>query len=145
MIVADTNLLAYLHLPGERTAKAERVLLQDDDWHAPPLWRSEFQNVLVLQFRRGLISFDTALEAFREADLMMREHEHSAETRRVLELARDSNCSAYDCEFVALAEALGVPLVTSDGRILKSFPDIAVSSEDFTGPNSFGDASDGSE
>ena len=44
----------------------------------------------------------------------------------VLELVRDSECSAYDCEFVALAMKLGTKLVTMDGKVLRSFPNIAV-------------------
>ena len=37
-----------------------------------------------------------------------------------------SHCSAYDCEFVALALELEVPLVTADRQLLRSFPRIAV-------------------
>lgn len=44
----------------------------------------------------------------------------------VLELVRDSDCSAYDCEFVALAKTLGTKLVTLDSQILGAFPDSAV-------------------
>ena len=45
----------------------------------------------------------------------------------VLELTLASNCTAYDCEFVALAKELGVKLVTLDQQILTEFPGIAVS------------------
>ncbi len=34
---------------------------------------------------------------------------------------------AYDCEFVALARDLNVPLVTSDKQVLTQFPDVATS------------------
>ena len=44
------------------------------------------------------------------------------DSRLVLELVRDSDCSAYDCEFVALAMTLGVKLVTMDAKILRAFP-----------------------
>lgn len=43
----------------------------------------------------------------------------------MLELVKASNCSAYDCEFVAVAEALGTTLVITDVKLLKAFPDIA--------------------
>jgi predicted nucleic acid-binding protein len=42
-----------------------------------------------------------------------------------------SDCSAYDCEFVALAKRLNLSLFTSDKRILKDFSDIAHSLRDF--------------
>jgi len=37
-----------------------------------------------------------------------------------------STCSAYDCEFVALAKRLNTKLVTADKKILKEFSGIAV-------------------
>ena len=43
-----------------------------------------------------------------------------------MELVRDSDCSAYDCEFVALAVKLDTKLVTVDKKLLKAFPDRAV-------------------
>jgi predicted nucleic acid-binding protein len=45
----------------------------------------------------------------------------------VLELVRDTDCSAYDCEFAALAMRLGVRLVTMDSKLLRAFPKHAVS------------------
>jgi hypothetical protein len=44
-----------------------------------------------------------------------------------LNLVRKSPCSAYDCEFVALAEDLEIPLLTTDRKILSAFPSVAVS------------------
>lgn len=37
MIVVDTNVLAYLYLPMEHSAKAEALLKKDPDWAAPLL------------------------------------------------------------------------------------------------------------
>jgi len=47
---------------------------------------------------------------------------HEVDSQQVLELERDSGCSAYDCEFVSLAARLGVKLLTSDNQVLKAFP-----------------------
>jgi len=44
----------------------------------------------------------------------------------VLTLAHESGRSAYDCEFVAVAIALGVPLITSDRQLVSTFPRVAV-------------------
>ncbi len=62
-----------------------------------------------------------------EADSLAAGNEHEVGSRRVLELVRDSGCTAYDCEFVALAMQLGVELVTMDRQILRGFPKHAVS------------------
>ena len=51
MIVVDTNVIAYLFLPGEYTPLAERLLQKDPDWVAPVLWRSELRNVFALYVR----------------------------------------------------------------------------------------------
>ena len=62
-----------------------------------------------------------------EAEHLLGGGEYDVDSTRVLELARDSDCSAYDCEFVALAELLDVPLVTADPGVLQTFPGLALS------------------
>ena len=53
-------------------------------------------------------------------------HEFDVDSSTVLALVRDSGCSAYDCEFIALAQQLGTPLVTMDKKLLKAFPGCAM-------------------
>lgn len=122
MIVVDTNVLAYLWLPGDRTQAAERLLKRDPDWNAPLLWRSEFRNVLAGCLRRGDLSLETALQIADGAERQMNGREFAVPSAQVLARAHESDCSAYDCEFVALADELGVSLITSDDKLLKSFP-----------------------
>ncbi len=131
MIVADTNLVAYLLLPGERTEDAERAYQRDADWVAPLLWRSEFRNVLALYMRQGLLTLPRALTRMRRAEEMMNGREYAVSSEQILDLVTRSHCSAYDCEFVALAQDLGIPLVTADQRILQEFPDKAQSLDEF--------------
>ena len=122
----DTNVLAYLYLPTEHTEKAEALLRRDPDWVAPVLWRSEFRSILAGYMRRKTLTFEDATKLQAEAESLMAGSEHELDSRRVLELVRDSDCSAYDCEFAALAIALGVKLVTMDAKLLKAFPKHAV-------------------
>ena len=131
MIVVDTNLIAYLLLPGERTREAGVVLRRDADWTAPLLWRSEFRSVLAQYLRRTQLNLATADRIMDEAERLMRGGEYEVRSPDVLRLVSRSRCSAYDCEFVALAEDLTVPLITSDGLILSEFPSVAMSAEDF--------------
>ena len=127
MIVVDSNILAYLYLPGEFTAAAEALLEQEPEWAAPPLWRSEFRNILAGYVRRKILSFEQACSLQAEAEALMAGFEFEVHSRDVLGLVRDSECSAYDCEFVALAERLDAKLVTMDKKVLKAFPTRAVS------------------
>ena len=127
MIVVDTNIITYLYLPTAYSDLAERLLAQDPDWVAPTLWRSELRNVLALYLRRQLLTFDEAFAIQTEAEALLSEKEYELDSYDVLRLIQDSDCSAYDCEFVALAKRLGKPLVTMDKKILNAFPEIAVS------------------
>ena len=130
MIVVDTNILAYLYLPGDFTARAEGLLENDPEWAAPVLWRSEFRNILAGYMRRKSLHYEVARNLLREAESLMAGAEYEVDSRRVLELVRDSDCSAYDCEFVALAMSLGVQLVTMDTKLLRAFPNVAVALAD---------------
>jgi predicted nucleic acid-binding protein len=126
MIVVDSNVVAYLYLPGDYTGEAEALLEHDADWAAPLLWRSEFRNILAGYMRRKTLTFEAARELQLEAESLLAGAEHEVDSRQVLELVRDSDCSAYDCEFVALAVTLGAKLVTMDAKLLKAFPKYAV-------------------
>ena len=122
MIVVDTNIVAYLLLPGERTPQARMALLKDPEWVAPLLWRSEFCNVLARYMRQNRLTLTDALELAEQAEALFDGREYLVESRDVLSLCATSGCSAYDCEFAALALRLGVPLVTADTELLRSFP-----------------------
>lgn len=122
MIVVDTNVLAYLLLPYKYSPRADALFKRDPEWVAPILWRSEFRNVLAGYLRRKTLTLDEVLKVQAEAEAILSGNEHEVDSRRVLELVRDSNCSAYDCEFVALAAKLGVKVMTMDAKVLKAFP-----------------------
>ena len=131
MIVADTNLIVYLLVDGPFKEEARAVFAKDGVWVAPRFWRSEFRNVLVQSLRRGLLSFPPALELWEEAEELMEGRERETPASHILRLAADSGCSAYDCEFVSLAQDLGIPLVTSDRALIQKFKPTAMSMRTF--------------
>lgn len=131
MIVVDTNVIAYLVIPGDRTSAAKDVLRVDPEWRAPLLWRSEFRNVLATRLRNDTLPLEAALDVMSRAEILLQGGEHHLASEPVLRLSFESGLSAYDCEFVALARSLGIRLVTGDERIADRFPEEAVLMEKF--------------
>ncbi|MBM4384523.1 MAG: type II toxin-antitoxin system VapC family toxin [Deltaproteobacteria bacterium] len=125
MIVVDTNVLAYLLLPGPFTRAAEQLYEIDPDWCVPLLWRSEFRSVLAGFLRRSSVDLPTATRIAERAAGVVRGREYVVGSAEVLEAISSSTCSAYDCEFVVLARELGFSLITTDSRILREFPGVA--------------------
>lgn len=134
MIVVDVSVIAYLLLPGEYTDAAVRVRRLDAGWAAPALWRSELQNVLATTMRTGGLDLQLAYEVMAASEDLMRGRTYVVPTHRVLECAAQSGCTAYDCEYVALARELDVPLVTTDAKVLRPFPEVAAAPKLFRPP-----------
>jgi predicted nucleic acid-binding protein len=126
VIVVDSNVVAYLYLPSEHTAAAEALLEREPEWSAPIFWRSEFRNILAGYLRRRVLTFNQACSLQSEAESLLFGAEFEVDSHAVLGLVRDSDCSAYDCEFIALAAKLGTKLVTLDKKLLRAFPKRAV-------------------
>lgn len=131
MIVADTNLVVGLCVDGEPTPQAESIYEMDSVWAVPMLWRSEFRNALAKYIQHQRMEMGQALVSMHMAEETINGREYSVESRKVLELAAESGCSADDSEYVALAVDLGVSLVTSDKQVLRAFPKLAMSPEQF--------------
>lgn len=131
MIVADTNTIAYLYLPTEQTEDVVALLLREPHWVVPLLWRSEFRNVLALYVRKNIIDLGTAIAIQAQAESQFADNEYTVNSSDVLALAERSGCSAYDCELVSLADSLGLKLVTGDRKLLREFPDLAVTARDY--------------
>ena len=131
MIVVDTSVIAYYMIAGDHTASAVRVREEDADWIAPHLWVSEFRNVLSTHVRRGTLGLEQALEYAAEAESMMAGRSFYSDSAGVLAVAAATGCTAYDSEFIALARAADIRLVTTDGRMLDAAADVAIHPSDF--------------
>lgn len=133
MIVVDTNVIHYCWVRGQNTDVAQAVREKDPEWHAPILWRSELRNVLTAYLRRGMLTRAQIIGILSAADEALAEREHVIADDLVLDIVASSALTAYDAEFVALATALSVQLVTADKGVLKAFPERALTMESFLG------------
>ena len=118
-IVVDSSVVvAALVDAGAPGAWAERILEQDDVY-APELLRVEATNVLRRLERGRQITRQEANAAFEDLmELDVELHAFEPFSERVWELRR--NVTSYDGWYIALAEALDLPLATLDGRLARA-------------------------
>jgi len=126
VIVADSNLIAYLLIPGEKSLLAESIFLKDSDWAVPLLCRSEIRNIVTLYMRQQQMTLTQAKATLEKAELVWKEREFAIPSGEILELTSQYKVSAYDAEFVVLAKMLNIPLLTFDQALRRIFPMIAV-------------------
>ena len=134
MIVVDNDVISYFWLDASRTEDARAARKRDRDWSAPQLWRSEFRNVLYQHMRHRGLSLQDALQIAEQAEADLAADAYPVDTADVLRLVDTTGHSAYDCEYVALAQQLGVTFVTGDTDLPTLFPETAVLLEDFVDP-----------
>ena len=131
MIVVDTNIICYQWMKFNLAEEVERALTKDPDWIVPFLWRSEFRNALAGALRTKAVNLAAALKIARTAERQFRGREFFVSSDAILALVAMSKSSAYDCEFVALAQERQVPLLTVDRGLLRDFPGTAISLSEF--------------
>jgi predicted nucleic acid-binding protein len=131
VIVVDSNVIAYCWLNGPMTGLAQRVRVKDPEWRVPVLWRSEMRSILAGYLRDGSLSAADTRRVMRQVEEALAGFEHLVSSDAVLKVIEASRLSAYDAEFVALAEELSVQLVTEDKAVLKAFPEAALSMKAF--------------
>ena len=116
MIVLDTSAAVDYLLAYEPAAWVEEQLRNAERVHAPHLLDVEVVGGLRKQVQAGLVTArraDAALSDFM--DMRVRRYPHRPFLGRMWRLRH--NLTAGDAAFAALAEALGMPLVTTDLRL----------------------------
>ena len=131
MIVADTNVVAYLVIEGDRSDAARAAYERDPEWRLPPLWRAEFLNVLATSVRAGVLEKRQGLQAWDAAVTLFGRSEQEPGAELVYETALSHGISAYDAQFVALAGLLEVTLVTGDRKVARACKPVATYLEKF--------------
>jgi predicted nucleic acid-binding protein len=131
VIVVDSNVIGYCWVNGPLTDLAQRVRVKEPDWHVPILWRSEMRSILTGYLRDSSLTRPQVARIMDAAENALAGSEHLVPSASVFEIVGKSRLSAYDCEFVALASVLAVPLVTADKAVLKAWPQRALTMEAF--------------
>jgi len=131
MIVVDNDVISYFWLEAGRTEAAREAHTRDAGWHAPRLWRSEFRNVLYQHMAHRGLSLADAQQIAETVEADMDGATYTVSSADVLRLSGETSHPTYDCEYVALAQELSVPLVTGDERVVELFPDTAVLLEEY--------------
>jgi predicted nucleic acid-binding protein len=119
-VVIDCSALVRVLTDHSPAGRAVRDRLRGvDALAAPGLLDYELVSALFGMVRGGKLAEKEAAKAMADYQaLAITRHETLILWQRVRELHH--NISAYDAQYVALAETLGVPLVTSDARIQRS-------------------------
>jgi len=117
VIVLDASAAVEWLLQTPTGARVEaRIFSGTASLHAPHLIDIEVAQVLRRYAVSGTITASRGRDALQDLlDLALTRYPHDVLLPRVWEL-RD-NLTAYDAAYVALAEALGAPLVTCDSKI----------------------------
>jgi predicted nucleic acid-binding protein len=117
VIVVDASAVLEVLLNTPVAARvAERLFGPGETLHAPHLLDIEVAQVLRRYALAGELDAVRGREALEDlADLRLTRYPHDVLLRRIWELRR--NLTAYDAAYVALAEALGAPLVTRDAAL----------------------------
>lgn len=116
MLVVDTSAVLEAIVAVDPAPGLIELLAGDGDLHTPHLIDIEVLHALRRLNAIGELSEERASDAradFRE--LAMVRYPHVSLSNRIWELRH--NLTAFDAAYVALAEALEVPLVTCDRRL----------------------------
>lgn len=131
MIVADANILIYLVRETSFTPLAREVYAKDSEWVVPELWEAEVLNGLMREVKCGSLDLESAIRVVQYAAAVLAGRVQKCERTAVLRIADDTGLTAYDAYYVALARTRGVKLVTEDGKIIRTCPDVALSMKAF--------------
>ena len=132
MLLVDANIVAYLLVEGANTVQARALWAIDNEWQAPRLLSYELTSVFVQLVKQRAIPLEAAIAGAESVAGLVHLHDQDPPAARVLEIATKLGLSAYDATYLAAAEALDMPLVTEDGRLLRAAPRITRSLESLT-------------
>ena len=122
MLLVDTNIIAPLYVRSARSQPVAKLFARDAVWRTEPLALIELSNVLIAYERARYITAATARDCLNRAAAFLQPHLFRVSHQAALEAALDYRVTAYDARFLALADQLGIRLITEDARLRAAAP-----------------------
>jgi len=94
MLVADSSLIAYLLIPGDRNHVSEEVLRRDSHWAVPILWRSGFWNISALYMRHLGILVEQAKITMTRVERLLSDRRYAVNSESNLDFVQKTTLSA---------------------------------------------------
>jgi predicted nucleic acid-binding protein len=131
MIVVDANIIIYWAMDAPESDLVERLREHDPDWRTVPLWRQEFTSAMLTLMRARQVDVRQAHRAMERADVWASPREVAVSQIVVLHVALRDGISAYDAQYVALAESLSTRCATADKPLARKCPQSTLLLADF--------------
>jgi predicted nucleic acid-binding protein len=122
MIVVDVNVVAYLMVEGPKRAQARELFVRYPQWLLPTLWRHEFLNILATGVKASHYSLGQAEALWAKTYALLAGSEGQPDMMLALALAVEHKLSAYDAQYVALAQEHDIVCVSEDAELKKRAP-----------------------
>jgi predicted nucleic acid-binding protein len=119
VIDASAEVAILLNIGQDVEGIRSRIARPGETLHIPHLFEIEVLHTLRSLTLRGTVSSERARLALdRLRDTRFVRYPHTALAERIWELRE--NLTAYDAAYIALAEALDAPLITTDARLARA-------------------------
>ena len=121
--VLDASVACAWLFEDESTPSLQKLLdlTVTCDVYVPALWHIEVANTLIQALRRQRITEQGVIKGW---DYLQQMRIHTVSTQSpietLLEVSQEHGLTAYDAEYLALAQRLGLPLATLDSTLRRA-------------------------
>ena len=126
-MLVDTNIVVNLLIDGPYSHSARALYALDRDWQSESLLMTELVNVLATTVRTQMLALAAAEATLTEAKHLLSQGLRNVADQDVLSAATHFGVNGYDARFLAVARAIGQPLITEDAKLRRAAPSLTCS------------------
>ena len=132
MLVVDANVIVYSVFQTAEAPLVANLQQVDADWRVPSLWKHEVASAAATFVRARQANVQQARTAVQSALHMLANREIEIDLPASVEIALALDLSAYDAQYLLLAQVLSTRCVTADQKMLRQAPGLTIALADFT-------------